>query len=86
MFFFKRIQFLSRCDEVVYMDEGRIKDQGPHTVLIDRNEEYSTLINTFLNVDDDELLGSAVSEDPKENDGAATERLSSLRYCTNHIY
>ena len=30
------------------MSEGRILDQGPHSVLIGRNEYYASLIQTFL--------------------------------------
>ena len=30
------------------MQDGRILDQGPHTVLMDRNEQYLTLIRAFL--------------------------------------
>ena len=39
-------------------------DQGPHTVLVDQNEKYFTLINTFLN----EERSNTISEIPKEND------------------
>ena len=30
------------------MSEGRILDQGPHSVLISRNGDYASLIQTFL--------------------------------------
>ena len=42
------MQYLSRCDEVVFMEEGHILDQGEHFELMNKNEQYSTLINTFL--------------------------------------
>lgn len=42
------MQYLSQCDEVVFMNEGRILDQGSHNDLMNRNEHYSLLIHTFL--------------------------------------
>lgn len=42
------LQFLSLCDEVVFMNDGRILDQGKHTTLMSRNEYYASLIHTFL--------------------------------------
>jgi hypothetical protein len=30
------------------MEEGHILDQGEHFELMNRNEQYSTLINTFM--------------------------------------
>lgn len=39
---------MSQCDEVVFMDDGRVLDQGRHVDLMSRSGPYSTLIHTFL--------------------------------------
>lgn len=44
---------MSQCDEVVFMDEGRILDQGRHVDLMNRNGRYTTLIHTFLSQKDE---------------------------------
>ena len=41
-------QYLSQCDEVVFMDDGRVLDQGRHSDLMNRNGHYASLIHTFL--------------------------------------
>ena len=41
-------QYLSQCDEVVFMDDGRVLDQGRHSNLMNRNGHYASLIHTFL--------------------------------------
>ncbi|XP_070538847.1 uncharacterized protein [Ptychodera flava] len=39
-------QFLSRCDSVLVLKDGRIRCHGPHRHLMSHNQEYSSLINT----------------------------------------
>ncbi len=69
------------------MDEGRIKDQGPHIVLVDRNEQYSSLIKTFLH-ENKEIHGPK-SEIQKEVDNKTVTifrpRFVFHLYMRNHI-
>ena len=43
-----KFQFLSQCDEVVFMDAGRVLDQGQHSELMSRNGYYASLIHTLF--------------------------------------
>ena len=43
---------MSQCDEVIFMDGGRILDQDQHANLMNQNERYSSLIHTFLHEDE----------------------------------
>jgi ATP-binding cassette subfamily B protein len=45
------------ADEVVFVQDGRVADQGPHRDLLDRNPDYADLVNAY------EL------EPPAEHDG-----------------
>ena len=35
------------ADEVIYFDDGRVLDRGPHTVLLERNPAYARLVNAY---------------------------------------
>ncbi|XP_024082084.1 multidrug resistance-associated protein 5-like isoform X2 [Cimex lectularius] len=44
-----KIQFLSRCDEIVFMKEGRILERGSHNDLMSKSTEYKILVETYTN-------------------------------------
>nr|QST14989.1 ABCC5 protein [Diaphanosoma celebensis] len=66
-----QLQYLSRCDEVVFMDEGHILDQGEHNELMNRNGQYATLIAAFMK----EHAGQGSEEDSVESE---TETFNSI--------
>ena len=35
------------ADEVIYFDDGRVLDRGPHNVLLERNPAYARLVNAY---------------------------------------
>nr|CAD7397359.1 unnamed protein product [Timema cristinae] len=41
-------QYLSHCDEVYFMKEGRIAEQGTHQQLMDQKQDYSLMMTTRL--------------------------------------
>lgn len=43
------------------MDHGRILDQGRHGDLLNQNERYATLVNTFLHDESETNLDKVVS-------------------------
>ncbi|KAK4005312.1 hypothetical protein OUZ56_007029 [Daphnia magna] len=59
-----QLQYLSQCDEVVFMDEGKVLDQGSHVDLMNRNGRYTTLIHTFLSQKGDDNVEDEEEEDP----------------------
>lgn len=60
------------------MDEGRIIDQGKHSVLIDRNKQYSHLIKTFAQ-DDKKKNGNCIANKDK-NQSSNIKSLNSTRF------
>jgi ABC-type transport system involved in cytochrome bd biosynthesis fused ATPase/permease subunit len=56
---------LSQCDEVVFMDEGRVLDQGRHVDLMSHNGPYSRLIHTFVSQEDNQA--KPTDEEEKDN-------------------
>ncbi len=38
---------ISLADEVVFLEEGRVADQGTHAELLARNPRYSDLVNAY---------------------------------------
>ena len=50
---------MSQCDEVILMDSGRILDQGRHVDLINQNQRYASLIETFMNETSESLVNEA---------------------------
>ncbi|XP_057372866.1 ATP-binding cassette sub-family C member 5-like [Daphnia carinata] len=64
-----QLQYLSQCDEVVFMDEGRILDQGRHVDLMNRNGRYTTLIHTFLSQKDEDNVKEEEQADPHSVNG-----------------
>jgi len=35
------------ADEVIHLDDGRVVDRGPHSVLLQRNPAYARLVNAY---------------------------------------
>jgi len=51
------------------MDQGRVMDQGPHNILVNRNEDYASVIRTFStkeNAEGEEIADDAVSSSDVE--------------------
>eukprot|EP00058_Branchiostoma_floridae_P006725 XP_002592213.1 hypothetical protein BRAFLDRAFT_84642 [Branchiostoma floridae] len=56
-----QLQYLSDCDEVLLLKDGRIAGKGPHRRLMTMNAEYAEMIQNYL---DDE--GSTDSSDDED--------------------
>lgn len=41
------LEYLSKCDEIIVVDNGRITEQGTHTELLENDSEYARLLKTF---------------------------------------
>ncbi|KAF6040456.1 ABCC5 [Bugula neritina] len=54
LFVTHQLQFLSGCDFVMVMKNGRIAEEGTHEGLMAENGEYSALIKTFHGMDGDD--------------------------------
>ena len=52
---------ISLADEVVYLREGRVADQGSHTELLGRNPDYADLVNAYESDADTAETGVGVS-------------------------
>ncbi|XP_078661499.1 ATP-binding cassette sub-family C member 5-like [Branchiostoma floridae x Branchiostoma belcheri] len=46
-----QLQYLSECDEVVLLKDGRVAGQGPHRRLVTMNAEYAEMIRSYLDED-----------------------------------
>lgn len=47
LFVTHQLQYLSNCDQIVFMREGMITDTGTHTELMKEDTEYANLIKIF---------------------------------------
>lgn len=59
---------ISLADEVLFLDDGRIADRGPHAELLGRNPDYAHLVNAYEvehahDADGDEPTGRALAQD-----------------------
>nr|CAD7196531.1 unnamed protein product [Timema douglasi] len=66
------LEYLSHCDEVYFMKEGRIAEQGTHQQLMDQKQDYSLMMTTRLT--EIQLGDSARVEETK-----SVQRRSSIR-------
>lgn len=48
------LQYLSQCDGIIVLSNGRITERGKHDELMAGNGEYSNLITTYYTQDDNE--------------------------------
>eukprot|EP00058_Branchiostoma_floridae_P027319 XP_002612810.1 hypothetical protein BRAFLDRAFT_82166 [Branchiostoma floridae] len=56
-----QLQYLSDCDEVLLLKDGRIAGKGPHRRLMTMNAEYAEMIQNYLDESDD---GDGVLKEP----------------------
>ncbi|XP_070538850.1 ATP-binding cassette sub-family C member 5-like [Ptychodera flava] len=47
LFVTHQLQYLNKCDKVLFMKDGRIEEYGTHTELMSEDKEYAGLIKTF---------------------------------------
>ena len=48
------IGFLSQCDQIVVMNDGKITEVGSYTELIDNNGAFAEFLRTYTNVEENE--------------------------------
>ena len=46
------ISFLPKCDLIVVMDQGRIREVGAYAELIDNEGAFADFIRTYTNVEE----------------------------------
>ncbi|XP_037076068.1 multidrug resistance-associated protein 5-like isoform X2 [Pollicipes pollicipes] len=54
LFVTHQLQYLSQCDTVCLMKEGRIVESGSHEQLVAAGREYAALISTYVQEEDEE--------------------------------
>ncbi|XP_019629882.1 PREDICTED: multidrug resistance-associated protein 5-like [Branchiostoma belcheri] len=59
-----QLQYLSECDEVVLLKDGRVAGQGPHRRLVTMNAEYAEMIRSYLDEDRTDGEDGAKSSNP----------------------
>ncbi|XP_048461942.1 ATP-binding cassette sub-family C member 12 [Rhincodon typus] len=42
-----QLQYLEHCDEIVLLEDGKIKEKGKHELLMNENGHYASLINNY---------------------------------------
>ncbi|XP_048402989.1 ATP-binding cassette sub-family C member 12 isoform X4 [Stegostoma tigrinum] len=42
-----QLQYLGHCDEIVLLEDGKIKEKGKHELLMNENGHYASLINNY---------------------------------------
>ena len=47
------LTFLPQCDLIVVIDEGRIREMGTYSELVNNKGAFSELIETYANVEED---------------------------------
>ena len=83
-------QYLSQCDTVCLLKDGRILESGPHAKLMSDGAEYAALISTYVEEEEQE----EAQEGPPDTDvllEVASSRsvngtLSGPVFQSNHIF
>ncbi|XP_076096353.1 ATP-binding cassette sub-family C member 5-like isoform X5 [Mytilus galloprovincialis] len=57
-----QLQYLSQCDGIIVLSNGRITERGKHDELMAGNGEYSNLITTYYTQDDNEDVDDDIRE------------------------
>lgn len=68
-------QYLHRCDWIIVMEEGKIKEQGTYSQLLEKGINFAGAVNTR---GDRSSLSQSVNADPMEKPMTATEASTSL--------
>ncbi|XP_072374298.1 ATP-binding cassette sub-family C member 12-like isoform X2 [Scyliorhinus torazame] len=42
-----QLQYLEHCDEILLLEDGKVKEKGKHVLLMNENGHYATLINNY---------------------------------------
>ncbi|XP_078400455.1 ATP-binding cassette sub-family C member 12 [Cetorhinus maximus] len=42
-----QLQYLEHCDEIILLEDGKIKEKGKHELLMNENGHYANLINNY---------------------------------------
>ncbi|GCB72667.1 hypothetical protein scyTo_0006412 [Scyliorhinus torazame] len=42
-----QLQYLEHCDEILLLEEGKVKEKGKHVLLMNKNGHYANLINNY---------------------------------------
>ncbi|XP_052826959.1 ATP-binding cassette sub-family C member 5 [Octopus bimaculoides] len=48
LFVTHQLQYLTSCDHILFLKEGQITERGTHQQLVDANQDYANLIDTFF--------------------------------------
>ncbi|NP_001268689.1 ATP-binding cassette transporter subfamily C member 5a isoform X1 [Strongylocentrotus purpuratus] len=72
------LQYLSKCDEVIVISNGRVIEQGTHTQLMTDEAEYARLLRTFGS-DHDKTADDYIS---KQNEDESTDNDDLLANCS----
>ncbi|KAJ7381467.1 hypothetical protein OS493_001605 [Desmophyllum pertusum] len=57
-----QLQYLSQCDIVLYMKNGKIAERGTYDELMRNNGEFATLIRMFIREVEEELMDEEIDE------------------------
>ncbi|CAG2210271.1 ABCC5 [Mytilus edulis] len=57
-----QLQYLSQCDGIIVLSNGRITERGKHDELMAGNGEYSNLITTYYTQDDNKDVDDDIRE------------------------
>lgn len=64
-----RLEYLPHCDQVVLLQNGKIREIGTHDDLLDNGDDYYQLFKMWSNEKQTEDKSQISSNSPKKNDG-----------------